>query len=99
MRILLFLSSVAALLAIVPAACGAPKSREKTPIPDFTQGGKIPAGTLEVTQKVSPPIGSPFQGSMIPMRSGSQGFALGCLGLPLRGGDPKIVDWGFCGPL
>jgi len=30
-------------------ACGAPKSREKTPIPDFTQSGKIPAGTLDVT--------------------------------------------------
>ena len=33
---------------MVPVACGAAKSHEKLPIPDFTQGGKIPEGTLDV---------------------------------------------------
>ena len=48
-RILLLVSAVVASLAIVPVAWGAAKSHDKVPMPDFTQGGKIPAGTLDVT--------------------------------------------------
>ena len=49
MRNLFVLSVAAVTLSIVPVVCGAPKSREKLPIPDFTQGGKIPQGSLDVT--------------------------------------------------
>jgi len=49
MKILLFAATVAASLSIVPAASGAGKSHDKLPIPDFTKGGKIPAGSLDVT--------------------------------------------------
>jgi len=40
---------VAGSLSIVPIVCAAPKSHQKLPIPDFTQGGKIPDGTLDLT--------------------------------------------------
>lgn len=46
MRILLFVSAAVMTLSITPVAYGA---REKTPMPDFTQGGKIPEGSLDVT--------------------------------------------------
>ena len=49
MRNLFVLSAAATALSIVPVVCGAPKSREKLPIPDFIQGGKIPQGSLDVT--------------------------------------------------